>query len=85
MKRFFLTLLVLGILSAVAATQETEPDIYLASFEKCNNWARRYCLTGNHDAAVNRKLLHLKKKGYIITANLIKTYARKISPSISAR
>jgi len=62
---------------ATFAQDNQESSVSLDSFEQCNNWARHYCLNGNHNAAVNDKLLRLKKRGYIITTKLIRSYAQR--------
>jgi hypothetical protein len=59
------------VLTGFAIAQEQAPMIYLETSEKCNNYARHYCQNGGHEAAVNRALLHMKKKGYRITAKVI--------------
>ncbi len=64
------------ILSGILTAQEKIPSIYLEPSEKCNNYARHYCLNGSHEASVNRALLDMKRKGYRITPKLIKSVAR---------
>ncbi len=63
--------------SASSSRDPEAPAICLESFEMCNNWARHYCLNGNHNAVVNHRLLNLKKRGYIITTKLIRSYAQR--------
>ncbi len=70
------------VFTGIAVAQEQVPMIYLETSEKCNNYARHYCLNGSHEAAVNRALLDMKKKGYRITAKVIKNVARN-TPSRS--
>lgn len=60
----------------IVLAQEQQPQIYLDTFEKCNNFARHFCLNGSHEAAVNRALLDMKRKGYRITPKVIKNVAR---------
>lgn len=62
-----------GLLSA---QEQQAPKIYLETFEKCNNYARHYCLNGSHEASVNRALLDMKRKGYKITTKMIIGVAR---------
>lgn len=63
-------------LSGMLVAQNNVPNVYLEASEKCNNFARHYCLNGSHEAAVNRALLDMKRKGYRITAKVIKSVAR---------
>jgi len=78
MKRVFLSLITVFLIGGIIVAQDGgAPDVSLDSFEQCNNWARHYCLNGNHNNAVNYKLLQLKKRGYIITTKLIKSYAQR--------
>lgn len=63
-------------ISVVILAQDQTPSIYLDTFEKCNNYARHFCLNGSHEAAVNRALLEMKRKGYPITPKVIKNVAR---------
>lgn len=79
MKKLFLSVLLSTIMGGVLLAQEQQ-SIELESFERCNNWARHYCQSGNHEAAVNRRLLQLKKRGYVITNALIKSYAQRTRP-----
>ncbi len=82
MKNILTTLIALSIFSSIVFAQEGgNTDVSLDSFEQCNNWARHYCLNGNHNTAVNEKLLRLKKRGYIITTKLIKSYAQRTRPN----
>ena len=74
-----LYLLIVPILMA----QESVPSIYLETFEKCNNYARHYCLNGSHEAAVNRALLEMKRKGYEITPKVIQSVARSTPSRLS--
>ncbi len=82
MKKLFLTLFTLIVLGGTLLAQDNAaPQLSLDSFEQCNNWARHYCLNGNHNAAVNQKLLQLKKRGYIITTKIIRSYAQRVRPN----
>lgn len=65
-------------LSFNLSAQEQSPGLYLDTFEKCNNYARHFCLNGSHEAAVNRELLERKRKGYSITPKLIRDVARSV-------
>ena len=79
MKKILLALFAVCFLGGTAAAQDNQ-DTELDSFERCNNWARHYCQAGNHEMVVNQKLLELKKRGYIITTALIKSYAQRTRP-----
>ena len=81
--RFLLSFGVLVLLclsSSNLFAQSETPRFHLQPSEKCNNYARHFCLNGSHEAAVNRTLLDMKKKGYRITPRLIKNIA-KTTPS----
>ena len=58
------------LFSGLLMAQQQKPSIYLDTFEKCNNYARHFCLNGSHEAAVNRSLLDMKRKGYSISAKV---------------
>lgn len=76
-KRLAVAVFILSILlSGTLVAQEQKPSIFLSTFEKCNNYARHFCLIGSHEAAVNRALLDMKRKGYRITPDVIKNIAR---------
>ncbi len=60
----------------LAAAQEQAPSLYLEITEKCNNYARHYCVNGSHEAAVNRTLLEMKRRGFQITIKTIQRVAR---------
>ena len=78
MKKIILTLATMFMFWGLTYAQDDQQSsVSLDSFERCNNWARHYCLNGNHDAVVNDKLLRLKKRGYIITTKLIRSYAQR--------
>ncbi len=74
-KLILLTAIINLVSGGVLLAQEQIPSIYLERSEKCNNSSRLYCVNGGHEAAVNRILLDMKKKGYRITPKLIKTIA----------
>ncbi|MBU2514731.1 hypothetical protein KJ966_25690 [bacterium] len=74
-KLVLLTAIINLFFNGVMMAQEQAPSIYLEHSEKCNNSSRLYCVNGSHEAAVNRILLDMKKKGYRITPKLIKTIA----------
>ena len=76
LKLILLTAMINLICGGFLIAQEQVPSIYLERSEKCNNSSRLYCVNGSHEAAVNRILLDMKKKGYRITPKLIKTIAR---------
>ncbi len=80
MKGLVLAIFVSNVFGAAALAQENALDVTLESFERCNNWARHYCLTGAHNEAVNQKLLRAKKRGYIITTRMIRSYAQRTRP-----
>ena len=83
MKKLFLSVLITAVFGSSLSAQEQQ-RVELESFERCNNWARHYCQSGNHEAAVNRRLQQLKKRGYVITNALIKSYSQKIRPDTPA-
>lgn len=56
---------------------EDAPDVCLDSFEMCNNWARHYCHSGNHERVVNSILRGMKERGITITTAIIKSVARR--------
>jgi len=78
MKKLITTFLVL-FLSCGLLFAEDE-DVELDTFDQCNNWARHYCRTGNHEEAVNQELLKMKKAGVPITVSRIKRMAQAIRP-----
>ncbi len=51
------------------------PQVCLESFEMCNNWARHYCINGNHERMVNHILQQMKERGMTITTAIIKSVA----------
>jgi hypothetical protein len=60
-------------------TQRAEgaPEVCLETFEMCNNWARHYCRSGNHEQMVNHILQGMKERGMTITTAVIKNVARR--------
>ena len=80
MKKMILTALSVCVFGGMTMAQEQRSEVELDSFEQCNNWARHYCTTANHNNAVNQRLLQLKKRGYIITTSLIRSYAQRTRP-----
>ena len=75
-----LTTVICLICLTYAFAQNRKSAVYLETFEKCNNYARHYCLTGSHEAAVNRALLDMKRKGKTITPKTIQRVAQ-VTPS----
>ncbi len=71
-----LAILTSVVMGGLAIGEEQKPSIYLSTFEKCNNFARHYCLNGSHEASVNRLLLDRKRKGQEINAKIIKRLAQ---------
>lgn len=84
MRKLFLSVVMTVLFVNVLPAQE-ENSVRLEPFESCNNGARHYCQSGNHERAVNRRLLNLKKKGYVITNELVKSYAQKTRPDTPVR
>ena len=83
MKRLLLTLLAACLLGTPAAFAQDDKETTLDNSEKCNNWARRFCTPGNHEAAVNDSLLKQKKMGVVISEHQIRTVANKFGPRSS--
>ncbi len=75
-KSVVLAILINAILGGLVIAQEQKPSIYLSTFEKCNNFARHFCLNGSHEATVNRLLLERKRKGQEINAKVIRRIAQ---------
>ena len=75
------------IMAAATLTMFSAPihaqEVTLETFDKCNNWARQYCQSGSHEAAVNAELLRLKKAGIPVTLERIKLLAQTISPNLA--
>jgi len=71
----FMTISVMG----VSYAQEEIPRISLTFSEQCNNFLRHYCVSGNHQRAVDIKLLNMKEKGMTITVKLIRKTSRTTS------
>ncbi len=60
----------------VSYAQEEIPKASLTFSEQCNNFLRHYCVSGNHQRAVDNKLLVMKEKGLTITLKMIRKTAR---------
>ncbi|MCP4297043.1 MAG: hypothetical protein GY786_15675 [Proteobacteria bacterium] len=85
MKKWLLPFLVLGMLmGTVLAQDEDNPtkNIYLESFERCNNWARHYCQAGDHEIIVNDAIKMWKHQGVQITTKRIRTLAQRIRQNL---
>jgi len=61
------------------ASFAADGEVTLETFDKCNNWARQYCQSGEHENAVNSEILRLKKAGIPITLERIKLLAQTIN------
>ena len=77
MKQILLALWLVLLAAPTAMATEGELD----TFERCNNWARRYCADSAHAEAVDAKLLELKLKGVAITLQRIKMVAQRTNPN----
>ncbi len=75
-KQVFLVGISIAVLSGSVLAQEETPRISLDFNEQCNNIFRHYCVSGNHERAVNRMLLIKKERGEKISIRLIKKIAR---------
>lgn len=88
MKRIILPLSLILLLAGTAIAQQTydpsqpKEEIQLESFEKCNNWARHYCQTGDHEILVNRGLLQWKRQGVQITTKRIRVLSQKVRQNL---
>ena len=76
MKRTLLLLLSAAMLSITPAFAQ-DGEVTLDSKEQCNNWIRRYCQSGHHEAAVNKQLKAIKKLGRKIDVELIRMVAKR--------
>jgi hypothetical protein len=81
MKKFFLALFALALATPMALADDSP----LGTFEKCNNWARQYCVNPTHAEATDAKLLELKQKGIPITLQRIKMIAARTNPYAPAK
>jgi len=81
-KQVFLVLTTVVTLSGSAIAQDEKPRLSLAFSEQCNNFLRHYCVSGNHQRAVDSKLLAMKERGITITVKLIKSTARSTPSGI---
>ena len=81
-----LVLVIFMTVSVVSASyaQEEIPRTVLTFSEQCNNFLRHYCVSGNHQRAVDYKLLGMKEKGMTITVKLIRKTARTTHSSAYA-
>lgn len=75
-KQVFLVVFMAVSLAGVSFAQDETPQLSLTFSEQCNNFLRHYCVSGNHQRAVDYKLLAMKEKGITITVKLIKRTAR---------
>ncbi len=75
-KSVVLVILISAVMGGLAIAQEEKPRLFLSTFEKCNNFARHFCLNGSHEATVNRLLLERKRKGQEINAKVIRRLAQ---------
>jgi len=75
-KQVFLAVFVLVTLTGVSFAQDDVPRIQLTFSEQCNNFLRHYCVSGNHQRAVDNKLLSMKERGITITLKLIRGTSR---------
>ncbi len=75
-KQVFLVVFMTVTLAGVSYAQEQMPKLVLTFSEQCNNFLRHYCVSGNHQRAVDYKLLNMKGKGITITVKLIRRTAR---------
>lgn len=76
MKRTLL-LLLSGLMLSVTPVFAQDGEVKLDSSEQCNNWIRRYCADGHHEAAVNKQLTAIKKLGRKIDTELIRMVAQR--------
>lgn len=75
-KQIFLVVWLTLFLAGASFAQEEMPRLALTFSEQCNNFLRHYCVSGNHQRAVDYKLLAMKERGVTITVKLIKRTAR---------
>lgn len=75
-KQVFLAVFMTITLAGAAIAQEEVPRISLTFSEQCNNFLRHYCVSGNHQRAVDNRLLAMKERGVTITVKMIKRTAR---------
>ena len=64
MKKLITSFFLITLIATPVLAQDEE--VRLDNFERCNNWARYYCIQGNHERAVNLELLNMKKRGIAI-------------------
>lgn len=75
-KQLVLAVFVTITVTGVSLAQEEAPKMTLTFSEQCNNFLRHYCVSGNHQLAVDNKLLVMKERGISITVKLIRQTAR---------
>jgi hypothetical protein len=75
-KQLILVVFMIISVMGVSYAQEEIPKTSLTFSEQCNNFLRHYCVSGNHQRAVDFKLLNMKEKGMTITVKLIRKTAR---------
>lgn len=75
-KQIFLVVFMSVTLAGISFAQEEVPKMALTFSEQCNNFLRHYCVSGNHQRAVDYKLLAMKERGITITVKLIRRTAR---------
>jgi len=81
MKKFLVASLALMSLSLPSLY--AQEDAQLATFEKCNNWARHYCQNDIQAKAVDAELLRIKQAGHPITLQRIKSLAQRTPPNVA--
>jgi|GEM_PF-1156635 hypothetical protein len=75
-KQLILAVFMTIFLAGGVYAQDDIPKVTLTFSEQCNNFLRHYCVSGNHQRAVDIRLLDLKEKGMTITIKLIRRTAR---------
>lgn len=75
-KQVLLVIFITVAFTGVSIAQDEKPELSLTFSEQCNNFLRHYCVSGNHQRAVDNKLLAMKERGVTITVKLIKRTAR---------
>ena len=84
-KRIFVTVILVLTFCGMPTAQEEKPKITLIFSEKCNNFLRYYCQSGNHEMVVNQILVQMKEKGTPITNKLIKRTAQSTPSRLKIR
>jgi hypothetical protein len=83
--KYFLYLPVLLAMMGIAIGQNNDSPterVILEEFERCNNWSRHYCQSGDHEQIVNKELALWKAKGILITSGRIRLLAQKIRQNL---